>query len=60
MIWAFVTLLLLTDGEAREIRSPDFASWQSCEYARIAALRSPMPDELQARVLGICRQVFRQ
>lgn len=57
MSWAFVLLLVLADGETREVRFKGYETWQSCERARIAQIQTPMADELDGRVILACVQL---
>lgn len=53
--WAFVLVLLMADGEVREVKKSGFSSWQECEHARIAEAGLPMTSDVHARILRRCR-----
>lgn len=53
--WVFVLVLLMADGEVREVKSDGFSSWQACEEARIAEAGKPMTSDVHARIIRRCR-----
>lgn len=57
MTWVFFLVLVLNDGELRELRIGTFATWQTCEEARVVEASKPIPDQVQGRVLRACRQI---
>lgn len=53
--WIFLTMLLMPDGEIRQIKSPTYSTWQACETARTATAFERIPAGAEGRVIQPCR-----
>lgn len=53
--WVFIAMLLMPDGEIRQLKSPRFSTWQACENARTAMALERIPAGAEGRVIQTCR-----
>jgi hypothetical protein len=53
--WVFITMLLMPDGEIRQLKSARFSTWQACETARTAMALERIPVGAEGRVIQPCR-----